>query len=167
MVHSRGAGILTPLLLVSNLIIIASSLIVLGITAWFIDLLKSSGGRHLTYLIVVATLTLLVYPVALLLSRSDARRGFLHPLNLVFSYLWLAAFVVATDSYADTMCLGAVSAPFGRCAYKHTVMAFSFLAFFFSAINVLADGHATTRAVGDPVVGSKHRHSADNRGAVV
>ncbi|KLU89862.1 hypothetical protein MAPG_08831 [Magnaporthiopsis poae ATCC 64411] len=166
MVHTRGSGILTPLLLFSNLLIIVSSMIVLGITAWFIDIIKDSGGRHLTYLIVVATLTLLVYPVALLLSRSDARRGYLHPLNLIFSYLWLAAFVVATDSYADTMCLGAFAGPFGRCAYKHTVMAFSFIPFFFAAVNVLAEGHYAGRVAGDPAVGTKH-HSTDNRAAVV
>lgn len=165
MVHERGSGVLTPLLVFSNIVIIVSSIIVLGITAWFIDLIDDSGGRHLTYLLVVAIMTLLAYPVALFLSRSDARHGFLHPLNLVFSYLWLAAFVVGTDSYADHYCLRLFAGPFGRCAYKHTVMAFSFIAFFFSFVNVLAEAHLS--GPDDAVVGTKQPHSTDNRAAVV
>lgn len=165
MARTRGSGILTPLLIFSNLVIIVSSIIVLSITAWFISLLGNSGGRHLTYLLVVAIVTLLAYPVALLLSRSDARRGYLHPFNLIFSYLWLAAFVVGTDSYADHYCLRLFAGPFGRCAYKHTVMAFSFIAFFFSFVNVLAEAHLS--GPDDAVVGTKQLHSTDNRAAVV
>ncbi|KAH8844548.1 hypothetical protein MCOR27_007251 [Pyricularia oryzae] len=130
--------------------------IVMGITAYFVHTERTvfgyDGGRHLVYTLVVAVLTVIVYPVVLFLSRGDhGNRGRLMPVNLVFSYLWLAAFVVNTDDWAANNCR--VSRPFtginndgdNLCGHKHSVMAFSFLAFFFTAINTAAEGFFARR----------------------
>lgn len=133
--HSHGTR-------ASALLAWISAVIVLGITAWFRSM-SDGAGRHLHYQLTVAALTVALWPAVAFLSRRagsgpvTGMRRHVPFLALAFSYLWLAAVVVSIDDWAESACHW--TWPPGRCAYKHTVIAFNFLAFFFTYATVLLE----------------------------
>jgi hypothetical protein len=63
------------------------------------------------------------------------------PLNFIFSYLWLTAFIFAAQDYNEASCWG--NAPTGgKCSLKLANESFIFLAFFFSLVAFLIDAFA-------------------------
>lgn len=55
-------------------------------------------------------------------------KGYLMPLNLVFSYLWLTSFIFAVQDWGQNGRCRYVGPGRGHCGLKKTVAAFSFLA---------------------------------------
>ena len=69
-----------------------------------------------------------LYLPALFLPFVKSYKGYLAPLAIIFSYLWLTAFIFAAQDYEFGQC--AVRSPFslGHCSMKKTLEAFAFLA---------------------------------------
>jgi len=122
-----------PALLANHVLHWISSIIVLGISAYFIH--KYTHNTHLRYWISIAAIDTLLYLPALALPVMKNYKGYLAPLALIFSYLWLTAFIFAAQDYnynggplmnSPTL----VNKP----ALKKTLEAFAFIAFITSLI---------------------------------
>ncbi|RYP03160.1 hypothetical protein DL765_010581 [Monosporascus sp. GIB2] len=127
---------LSPFLLVTDILIWCSAVIVMGIVSYFIS--TYYVGRHLIYIEVISVLTVAFFLASFLLGGSP---GYSLLLNIIFSYLWLVAVVFTAESWSHP----------GAGALRHTVEAFSFIAFFLLVFNILHDwnlgfGGARTRS---------------------
>lgn len=95
----RVAG-LSPLFMVTNLLVWISAVIVMGIVSYFIA--GANGyypGDQLVYLEVISVLTVAFFLVAFFLGTYH---GYILLFNLIFSYLWLVAVVFTTISYTHS-----------------------------------------------------------------
>jgi hypothetical protein len=71
--------------------------------------------------------TLLTFTaVGLVLVKSY--KGYLFPLHLIFSYLWLTAFIFAAQDYEYNQCRFHSPVWLGGCSLKRTLQAFAFIA---------------------------------------
>ncbi|OJJ35962.1 hypothetical protein ASPWEDRAFT_533050 [Aspergillus wentii DTO 134E9] len=104
-----------------------SAVIVLGLTAWATVHLD---GYRVVYTLVIAALTTAFYIPAFFLSFMKSNRGYMLPMDVVFSYLWLAAFIFL--SQANNTCSWFVWTASRACARKNAAEAFTFLAFFWT-----------------------------------
>lgn len=113
-----------------------SSVIVLGITAYYINSYRHD--HHLIFELVIATLFTAFWLPSFILPFLGAYRRWYLPANFIFSYLWLTAFIFAAQDYNRGNCY--LNAPrFGRCSLKRANQAFIFLAFIFTIIAMVAD----------------------------
>jgi len=114
-----------------------SSLIVMSIAAYFIA--RYSHNTHLVYWVTIASIDALLYLPALFLPAISAYKGYMAPLAWIFSYLWLTAFIFASQDYNFESC--AVS-PSGvnQCGIKKTLEAFTFIAFFTNIVGQFLEG---------------------------
>jgi len=126
---------LRTLLCLSNLLKWISSVIVLGVVSYYID--KYTTGQHLIYEEVIAALSTAFYIPGLFLAFHSAFTWHLLPLDAVFSYLWLTAFIFTAQDYNWRQCSTRAPAGASDCALKFTSEAFSFLAFFFTLTSAL------------------------------
>jgi hypothetical protein len=70
-----------------------------------------------------------LFLVALAMSAMRSYKGYLAPLNWIFSYLWLTAFIFAAQDYANGRChWGNSPMLVDKCGLKRTLAAFAFLA---------------------------------------
>jgi len=125
-----------PAILANHLLHWASSLIVLGIAAYFIN--QFSTNTHLTYWITIAAIDAFVYIPALFLPVVKSYKGYLAPLAWIFSYLWLTAFIFAAQDYN----FGTTAhSPAGvhKPALKKTLEAFAFIAFFTNLVGFILE----------------------------
>ncbi|KAK1835690.1 hypothetical protein QBC39DRAFT_327346 [Podospora conica] len=113
------------LLGLSNLVVFASSAITTGIISHFIH--KHHGrGTHIVYNEVISVLTLFFYLFAIVLPILKSYRGYLLPLNVILSYLWLTSLIFSSQDWAGNRCryntnlMGLDT----HCGLKHTAMAF-------------------------------------------
>jgi len=115
----------------------------------------------LIYEIVIAALTTFFWLPSFFLPWMSFYRQHYLPLNFIFSYLWLTAFVFAALDYNRHNCL-ANSPLFGSCALKYANEAFIFLAFFFTLVAMVVDAMAW-RNTGRPANHYEKdvRHSAE------
>lgn len=104
-----------------------SSVIVLGIASYFIA--AYTHTTHLRYWVGLSAADILLYTPALFLPFVKSYKGYLAPFALVFSYLWLIAFVFAVQDYNYNW------GPWwtgprvlGKNGLKRTLEAFAFLA---------------------------------------
>jgi len=112
---------------------LVSSLIVLGISAYFVANFEHT--THLLYWVSVATVsTALTIPLLLLPTLGKLKLSS-SPFALILSYLWLTAFIFATQDYDYN------GGPFANSpvavakpALKKTLEAFAFIAFFTSMV---------------------------------
>ncbi|KAF2746963.1 hypothetical protein M011DRAFT_72408 [Sporormia fimetaria CBS 119925] len=121
----------------SNFVVFASAAIVVGITGYFLK--NFTHDHHLIYEIIIGALTLFFWlPSFIVPFIGRIYRQYYLPMNLIFSYLWLTAFIFASQDYSRGRCL-LNAPPFGRCSLKRANQAFIFLAFIFSVISTVAD----------------------------
>ncbi|KAE8548178.1 hypothetical protein EYB25_009972 [Talaromyces marneffei] len=119
----------------------ASSVIALGIYAYFVHHQRS--GTNPIFNLVISVLKW----VALI--------------DMVFSYLWLTAFVLAAQSYnyGDVY----LKAPSGvRVSIKHAAESFTFLAFIFTFFGLLTEV-ATRWTDADDTPVTREKHNGDTR----
>ena len=86
-----------PALLANHALHFSSAVIVLGIAAYFIS--AFTHNTHLRYWTGLAAADILVYTPALFLPAMRSYKGYLAPIALIFSYLWLVAFVFSAQDY--------------------------------------------------------------------
>ncbi|KAL1603974.1 hypothetical protein SLS60_005566 [Paraconiothyrium brasiliense] len=135
---ARTTRTLRPLLLANHALHFASSVIVLGISGYFIH--KFTSNTHLRYWIGVAAVDTFFYLPSLFLPLVKSYKGYLAPLALILSYLWLIAFVFASQDY-DYNGGQFYNSPAGvnKGALKKTLEAFAFIAFFTSLVGFFAE----------------------------
>ncbi|GFF25234.1 hypothetical protein IFM46972_01333 [Aspergillus udagawae] len=122
---SRDA--LRPFLFVARLFAWISAVIVMGVTAWAVT---KVDGYRVVYPLVIAVLTTAFYIPAMVVSTMKRNRGYMLPLDIVFSYLWLAAFIFLAQHVGQLNCRWFAFGVSSSCTRKRTAEAFSFLAFF-------------------------------------
>ncbi|KAI9926513.1 hypothetical protein MW887_004281 [Aspergillus wentii] len=106
-----------------------SAVIVLGLTAWAVVHLD---GYRVVYTLVIAVLTTAFYIPSLFLAFMKSNRGYMYPVDVVFSYLWIAAFIFLAQANNDNGCSWFVWTASKLCARKNVAEAFTFLAFFWT-----------------------------------
>jgi len=120
----------------------ASSAIVVGITGYFLK--NYAHDQHLIFQMVIAALTLFFWIPSFVAPMMRFYKFYYALPNLVFSYLWLTAFIFAAQDYNESSCR--LNAPTGgSCNLKLTSEAFIFLAFFFSLFAYLLEARAAKR----------------------
>ncbi|KAL2832572.1 membrane-associating domain-containing protein [Aspergillus cavernicola] len=115
-----------PLMLVIRSLQWASAVIVMGLTSYFIS--KGPRGQHLIYQEVISVISVVFFLPAFLspfMPRILSR--FVFFIDVVFSYLWLTAFIFAAQDYNWRNCYFN-SPPFMGCGRKRANEAFIFLA---------------------------------------
>ncbi|KAL2152828.1 hypothetical protein VTH82DRAFT_3983 [Thermothelomyces myriococcoides] len=123
------------LLSFNNVMILASSAILLGILSYYI----SWGYRstHLIYNEVIAVVTLFLYLFAVVLPVLKSYRGYLLPLNLILTYLWLTSLIFSSQDYSGGRCVRRGRST--RCGTMHTVQAFFIVGFCFLFFNTILE----------------------------
>ncbi|SPQ23520.1 2eef0542-c2e9-454b-85f2-4cf1b8fa609f [Thermothielavioides terrestris] len=111
------------LLGLNNFIILASSTILTGILSYLLHR-SSFRGTHLVYNEVIAVLTLFFYLIAMVLPALKAYHGYMLPLNLALTYLWLTSLIFSSQDYSGGRCRYFSPPGVGRCGLKHTAQAF-------------------------------------------
>jgi len=132
----RSNRIHRPAILANHLLHWVSSLIVLGIAAYFIH--HFDANTHLIYWIVIAAIDTFVYIPALFLPAVKSYKGYLAPIAWIFSYLWLTAFIFAAQDYN----FGTTAhSPAGirKPGLKKTLEAFAFVAFFTNLVGLMLE----------------------------
>ncbi|KAF1969005.1 hypothetical protein BU23DRAFT_247517 [Bimuria novae-zelandiae CBS 107.79] len=122
-----------PAILANHALHFISSLIVLGIAAYFIS--AFTHNTHLRYWVGLAAADVLFYIPTLFLPAIKSYKGYLAPLALIFSYLWLIAFVFSAQDYNYNG--GQLyNSPRGanKPHLKYTLEAFAFIAFITSLV---------------------------------
>ncbi|KAM4056577.1 membrane-associating domain-containing protein [Hirsutella rhossiliensis] len=120
--------ILRGLALANHFMIFASATIVTGLLSRFLHK-NDFRNAHLIYEEVIATITLAFYLAATALPLIKSYRGYLLPLNLIFSYLWLTSFIFTAQDWSRGKCLTAEPREHSQCRKRHAVEAFTFIAF--------------------------------------
>ncbi|EQL03422.1 hypothetical protein G6O67_004199 [Ophiocordyceps sinensis] len=123
----------------SHFMIFASAAIVTGLISHFLHQ-TDFRNAHLVYEEVIATTTLAFYMIAQALPFIKSYRGYLLPLNLIFSYLWLTSFIFTAQDWSMNRCLTTAPQFPSQCGKRHAVEAFTFLAFIFLVFNVIIEG---------------------------
>ncbi|KAJ5146159.1 uncharacterized protein N7515_000723 [Penicillium bovifimosum] len=104
-----------------------SAVIVMGLTSFFIS--RGPRGQHIIYQEVIAVLSVVFFLPAFISPFMPNRLSkFVVFIDIVFSYLWLTAFIFAAQDYNLHSCIA--NAPPGvTCGRKKANEAFMFLAF--------------------------------------
>ncbi|KAK4150432.1 hypothetical protein C8A00DRAFT_46175 [Chaetomidium leptoderma] len=126
------------LLGLSNFVILASSIIITGILSYFLHH-WGYRGTHLVYNEVIAVLTLLFYLIAIVLPALKSYRGYMLPLNLALTYLWLTSLIFSSQDYSGRRCQYFSPRFVNRCGLKHTVQAFQIIGFSFLLFNTILE----------------------------
>ncbi|KAI2608088.1 uncharacterized protein GGS25DRAFT_261197 [Hypoxylon fragiforme] len=120
-------GSLPPFFLISNLLVWASAVIVMGILSYFISVTDGHYiSNHIIYEEVISVLTVAFFLISFILGTHPS---YVLLFNVLFSYLWLVAVVFTAEDWSYES-VGALA---------HTVEAFSFIAFFFLFFNIIYD----------------------------
>ncbi|KAE8370875.1 hypothetical protein BDV27DRAFT_119133 [Aspergillus caelatus] len=107
-----------------------SSVIVLGITSYFIH--RGPRGLTIVYLEIVAVVSVVVFlPAFVSPFLSTPVKDFVLFVDVIFSYLWLTGFIFAAVDYNQNNC-HANAPPGVRCSVKWANEAFIFLTFIFT-----------------------------------
>ncbi|RHZ47212.1 hypothetical protein CDV55_100782 [Aspergillus turcosus] len=119
-----------PLSLLVRFMQWSSAVIVMGITSYFIH--NWPKGQHTIYWEVISTISVAFFLPGFLSPFMPHRLSrFVLPIDVIFSYLWLTAFVFAAQDYNWHDCR-VNSPPGARCALKKANESFIFLAFIFT-----------------------------------
>ncbi|KAL2173289.1 uncharacterized protein P884DRAFT_169296, partial [Thermothelomyces heterothallicus CBS 202.75] len=126
------------LLGLNNLMILSSSAILTGILSYFLH--RGYRSTHLVYNEVIAVITLFFYLFAVVLPALKSYRGYMLPLNLLLTYLWLTSLIFSSQDYSGGRCRW--NAGIGRiahCGLKHAVQAFHIIGFCFLLFNTILE----------------------------
>jgi len=135
---ARSNRLHRPAILANHALHWISSVIVLSISAYFIH--KFTHNTHLRYWVSIAAIDTLLYIPALLLPAILSYKGYLAPLAWIFSYLWLTAFIFASQDYNYNGGPFANSpAGVDKPKLKKTLEAFTFIAFFTNLIGFVLE----------------------------
>ncbi|KAH8689971.1 hypothetical protein BGW36DRAFT_307305 [Talaromyces proteolyticus] len=119
-----------PVLLLIRSLQWISSVIAMGIFSYLIH--KNHHGAHLIYNEVIAVLSVVFFiPAFISPFMPTMLSKFVVLIDLVFSYLWLTAFIFTAEDFDRGFCYIA-EAPGVSCSKKHAAQAFTFLAFIFT-----------------------------------
>jgi len=131
------SAISRPLQLATRTLQWCSAVIVMGLTSYFIS--KGPTGQHIIYQEVIAVLSVLFFlPTFVSLFLPSALSKIVLVIDVIFSYLWLTAFIFAAQDYNWHLCY--FHAPAGiSCGRKHANEAFMFLAFFFTFCGIFLE----------------------------
>lgn len=161
---ARSDNIYRPILIANHALHFSSSIIVLGISAYFIN--NYTHNTHLRYWVALvrppslstppslqpprdattltnalqAAVDTFFYLPALVLPAIKKYKGYFAPLAWLLSYLWLTAFIFAAQDFQyNGGC--AANSPRGvnKCSMKHTLEAFAFIAFFTGMVGALLE----------------------------
>ncbi|KAJ6447149.1 succinate dehydrogenase [Purpureocillium lavendulum] len=121
-----------------HFIIFASAVIVMALVASFLDG-SSFRGYRVVYLEVISVFTLFIYLFAMFFPLSRSYRGYMAPVDWLFTYAWIAAFVFASQVWSGGNCANEEPTS-SSCAKKKTVEAFTFIAFWFLLLNMMLEG---------------------------
>lgn len=125
-----SSSLVRPLQLANRAMQWISAVIVMSITSYFIN--RNPHGEHIIYQEVISTMSVAFFLL-----------GFISPflpkvlskivlgLDIIFSYLWLTAFIFAAQDYNWHNCYANAPPNIG-CSRKKANEAFIFLAFFFT-----------------------------------
>jgi len=130
--------ILRLLLAGNNSLLLVSSLIVLAVQGSLIAAFPDGSGSHNVYELTVAALCVWFYTMGIIAAMLRANNGYFAPIDLIFTILWFAAFIIMAVDYNHNDC-AATAPPLGSCSKKHASEAFAFLAFFFSLVATVLD----------------------------
>ncbi|KAK3315737.1 hypothetical protein B0H66DRAFT_624389 [Apodospora peruviana] len=132
----------------NNFLILGSSAILTGILSHFIHRYHARG-THMVYQEVIAVLTMFLYLFALFLPALKSYRGYLLPLNLILSYLWLTSLIFSSQDWSGRRCqyngpgLYTTARPGfltrHSCGLKHTVQAFNIIGFSMLFLNMFIE----------------------------
>ncbi|KAH3949345.1 hypothetical protein HBI56_103690 [Parastagonospora nodorum] len=126
------------LLTATHALHLISSLIVLGIAAYFIA--NFGHNTHILFWICVAAIDTFLYLPAVALPFLKSYKGYLAPLAWIFSYLWLTAFIFSAQDYNyNGGCAINSPALVNKCSLKKTLEAFAFIAFFTNLVGTLLE----------------------------
>jgi hypothetical protein len=148
-----------PILLATRTMQWVSAVIAMGLYAYFVH--RQHHSTHTIFNLVISVLSVVFFiPAFLSPFRSTMLSKWVALIDMVFSYLWLTAFIFAAQSYNYNI----LNSPVGvKSSVKHAAEAFTFLAFFFTIVGLITE--TLTRWVDseqEPVVREKH-HAADTR----
>ncbi|KAK4245131.1 hypothetical protein C7999DRAFT_34529 [Corynascus novoguineensis] len=119
------------LLSFNNFIILASSAILVGILSYFLN--WGYRSTHLIYNEVIAVVTLFFFLFAMVLPALKSYHGYMLPLNLALTYLWLTSLIFSSQDYSGGRCRPL------RCGLKHTIQAFFIIGFCFLFFNTILE----------------------------
>ncbi|KAJ5118291.1 uncharacterized protein N7443_007220 [Penicillium atrosanguineum] len=132
-----STAISRPLQLATRTLQWISAVIVMGLTSYFISV--GPTGQHLIYQEVIAVLSVVFFlPAFVSPFLPTALSKFVLAIDVIFSYLWLTAFIFAAQDYNWHLCY--FHSPAGiPCGRKYANEAFMFLAFFFTFCGVFLE----------------------------
>ncbi|KAK4447187.1 hypothetical protein QBC34DRAFT_427484 [Podospora aff. communis PSN243] len=153
---SRLSNIIPRSLLgINNFMILASSAIVTGILSHFLHHYRYRN-TYIVYMEVIAVLTLFLYLFAMFTPAFKSYRGYLLPLDLILTYLWLASLIFSSQYWSGGRCV--THAPYGMmssvpgvvpgtyvttldplCRLKHAAQAFNIIGFTFLLFNTIIE----------------------------
>jgi len=155
-----------PAILANHALHWLSSIIVLGISAYFIH--KFTHNTHLRYWVSIAAIDTILYFPAILLPAVKSYKGYLAPLAWIFSYLWLTAFIFASQDY-NFNGGSFVNSPadVNKPALKKTLEAFTFIAFLTSLIGFVLESKLwdKQRFKGHSAYDTNEHHASTRTGA--
>ncbi|KAJ5288433.1 hypothetical protein N7508_011208 [Penicillium antarcticum] len=154
-----------PMVFVVRFMQWASAVIVMGITSYFIH--NWPKGEHIIYQEVISTISVAFFlPGFVSPFMPNLLSKYVLGVDVVFSYLWLTAFIFAAQDYNWRNC--AVNAPVGaKCAIKKANESFIFLAFIFTFFAIFLElfNLWSYRKENDVSARAKDGHHAHNGGA--
>ncbi|OQE47330.1 hypothetical protein PENCOP_c001G07562 [Penicillium coprophilum] len=126
-----------PLQLITRFLQWSSAVIVMGLTSYFIH--RGPRGQHTIYQEVISTISVVFFLPAFVspFFPSSLSRLVL-AIDVVFSYLWLTAFIFAAQDYDRGNCREAIPAGLD-CKRKNANEAFIFLAFIFTFFGMILE----------------------------
>jgi hypothetical protein len=133
----RPSNLLRLLTLLTTWLHFTSTVIVLGISAYFIAQYSNTRNTHLIYWLTIScidTTLLLPYLAYPFFTPLALFTRLLQPLQWVFSYLWLTTFIFASQDYDFNGTCARSPSGVDKCGLKRTLEAFAFLAFFASVL---------------------------------
>ncbi|KAL4877777.1 membrane-associating domain-containing protein [Aspergillus karnatakaensis] len=154
-----------PILLVTRAIQWASAVIVMGITSYFIK--RGPRGQHIIYQEVIAVTSVVFFlPAFVSPFMPNTLSRFVFIIDVIFSYLWLTAFIFAAQDYNWHNCY--FNAPPGLgCSRKKANEAFIFLAFIFTFFGMLGELYSLwsyRRENAVPVIEKQGAHGTSHGG---
>ncbi|KAL2818636.1 membrane-associating domain-containing protein [Aspergillus granulosus] len=126
-----------PAMLLTRTLQWTSAVIVMGLTSSFIN--RGPRGQHIIYQEVIAVLSVVFFLPAFISPFMPKVLGrFVFIIDVIFSYLWLTAFVFAAQDYNWNNCYFRAP-PLMGCSRKRANEAFIFLAFIFTFFGMLLE----------------------------
>ncbi|KAJ5773716.1 hypothetical protein N7457_008612 [Penicillium paradoxum] len=132
-----STAIARPLQLATRTLQWISAVIVMGLTSYFLH--HGPHGQHMIYQEVIAVSSVIFFiPAFISPFLPSALSRFVLVIDVIFSYLWLTAFIFAAQDYSTNRCSS--TKPFGiNCRHKRANESFIFVAFILTFFGVFIE----------------------------